>query len=67
MGVGACMEDTTAEARDVWRAGGGRGVRRRGAGERVHAVSPERPQSFRYQRRPVDDCSPERGGMAQDG
>ena len=27
-----------------------------------------RPQSFRHQRRPVvDDCSPGRGGMAQDG
>ena len=24
-------------------------------------------QSFRHQRRPVDDCSPERGGMAQNG
>ena len=23
--------------------------------------------SFRYQRRPLDDCSPGRGGMAQDG
>ena len=28
---------------------------------------PGRPLSFRYQRRPVDDCSPGRGGMAQDG
>ena len=27
---------------------------------------PRRPQSFRYQRRPVDDCSPGRGGMAKD-
>ena len=26
-----------------------------------------RPQSFRHQRRPVDDCSPGRGGMAQNG
>ena len=24
------------------------------------------PQSFRHQRRPVDDCSPGRGGTAQD-
>ena len=28
---------------------------------------PGRPQSFRYQRQPVDNCSPERGGMAQGG
>ena len=26
-----------------------------------------RPQSLRHQRRGVDDCSPGRGGMAQDG
>ena len=30
-------------------------------------VSPGRPQSLRHQHRPVDDCSPGRGGMAQDG
>ena len=30
-------------------------------------VFPGRPQSFRHQHRPVDDCSPGRGGMAQDG
>ena len=30
-------------------------------------VFPGRPQSLRHQRRPVDDCSPGRGGMAQDG
>ena len=30
-------------------------------------VFPGRPQSFRHQRRPVDDCSPGRGGMAQNG
>ena len=40
---------------------------RGGAGRRVDGVSSERAQSFRYQRRPVDNCSPERGGMAQDG
>ena len=34
---------------------------------RVDGVSPGRPQSFRYQHRPVDDCSPGQGGMAQDG
>ena len=28
---------------------------------------PGRPQSFRHQRRPVDNCSPGRGGMAQNG
>ena len=33
----------------------------------VDGVSPERPQSFRYQRRPADDCNPGQGGMAQDG
>ena len=35
--------------------------------KRVDGVFPGRPQSFRHQRRPVDDCSPERGGMAQNG
>ena len=35
-------------------------------GKKVDKVFSGRPQSFRYQRRPVDDCSPERGGMAQD-
>ena len=29
-------------------------------------VFPGRPQSFRHQRRPVNDCSPGRGGIAQD-
>ena len=29
-------------------------------------VSSGRPQSFRYQRRLVNDCSPRREGMAQD-
>ena len=38
-----------------------------GAGKRVDEVFPGRPQSFRHQRRPVDDCSPGRGGMAQNG
>ena len=28
---------------------------------------PGRPQNVRYQRRPVDDRSPGRGGMTQDG
>ena len=46
----------TAEVRDVRRTEGGRGLRG-GAGKIVDWVSSERPQSFRYQRRPVDDCS----------
>ena len=40
-------------ARSVWG----------GAGKRVDGVFPGRPYSFRHQRRPVDDCSPGRGGM----
>ena len=35
--------------------------------KRVDGLFPGRPQSFRYQCRPVDDCSPGQGGMAQDG
>ena len=38
-----------------------------GAGKRVDEVSSGRPQSFRYQRRPVDDCNLGRVGMTQDG
>ena len=39
-----------------------------GAGKRVDImVFPGRPQSFRHQRRPGDDCSPGRGGIAQNG
>ena len=34
---------------------------------RTDVMSSGQPQSFRYQRRSVDDCSPGRGGMAQDG
>ena len=56
----------TAEVHGVWRVGGGRGLRGE-TGKRVDGVFPGRPQSLRYQRQPVDDCSPERGGMAQDG
>ena len=52
--------------RDVRRNGGGRGLCRR-PGKRVDGVFPGRSQSFRHQRRPVDDCSPGRGGKAQDG
>ena len=56
----------TAEVRDVQRIGGGRGLRG-GGGERVDGVFPRRSQSFWHQRRPVDHCSPGRGGMAQNG
>ena len=56
----------TAEVRDVRRNGGGRGLCG-GAGKRVDGVFPGRPQSFRHQRRPADDCSLGRGGMAQNG
>ena len=52
--------------RDVRRIGGVRELCR-GPGKRVEGVFPGRPQSLRNQRRPVDDCSPGRGGMAQDG
>ena len=52
--------------RDVRRTGGVRGLREE-PGKRVDRMSPGPSQSFRYQHRPVDDCSPERGGMAQDG
>ena len=44
---------------------GGRGFG--GPGKRVDGVFTGRSQSFRHQCRPVDDCSPGRGGMAQDG
>ena len=56
----------TAEVRDIRRNGGERGLCGR-PGKRVDLVSPGRRQSFRDQRRPVDDCSPGRGGMAQSG
>ena len=56
----------TAELCD-WRTGGERGLRG-GPGKRLDGMSPGRPQSFRYQRRLVDNCSPaRRGGIAQDG
>ena len=56
----------TVEVRDVRRNGGGRGLCG-GPGKRVDGVFPGRHQSFRHQRRPVDDCSPGRGEMAQNG
>ena len=49
---------------DVRNSGGGL----RGEPEiRVDGMFPGRSQSFRHQHQPVDDCRPERGGMAQDG
>ena len=56
----------SAEVRDVRRNGGGRGLCGRPR-KRVDGVFPGRPQSFRHQRRPVDDCSPGQGGMVQNG
>ena len=38
-----------------------------GPGKRVDGVFPGRPRSFRHQRRPANNCSPGRGGMAQKG
>ena len=55
----------TAEVRDVRRIGGGRGLCV-GPGKIMDGVFPG-PQSFRHQRRPVDDCRPGRGGMVQNG
>ena len=52
--------------RDVQRTGGGRGLRE-GPGQKVHGVFPGRPKIFRYQRRPVNDPGPGRGGMVQGG
>ena len=56
----------TAEVRDVRRIGGGRGLCGE-PGKRVDAVFPGRPHSFRHHRRPVDDGSPGRGEMVQNG
>ena len=66
-GFVARKEDTrlTTEVRDVRRNnGGGRGLCRR-PGKKTYEVFPGRSQSFRHQRRPVDDCSPGRGTMGQ--
>ena len=56
----------TVEVRDIRKVGGGRRLCGE-PGKIVDGVSPRRPQSFRYQQRPVDDCSSGRGGMTQDG
>ena len=56
----------TADMRaDVRRVGRGRGLCGR-PGKIMDGVFPGRPQSFRHQRRPVDDCSPVRGGIVED-
>ena len=61
------MEDAKhPEVRDVRRTVGGRGLCG-GAGKIVERVFPGRSQSFRHQRRPVNDGSPRREGMAQNG
>ena len=67
-GFVARMKDTRLPkcVRDVRRVGGGRGLCG-GAGKRVNGLFLGRLQSFRHQRRAVDDCSPGRGGMTQDG
>ena len=52
--------------RDVRRNGGGRGLCG-GQGKSGDGVSSGRPQSFRHQRRPVDDYSPGREEIAQNG
>ena len=58
----------TAESRDVWRRlDEGRGLREGAGNDEWMRCFLVRRQSFRYQRRPVDDCSPGRGGMTQDG
>ena len=63
-----CTCEPSSRPSDVRRTDGGRGLRR-GEVKKVHdgGVSPGRTQSFRYQRRPVGDCNPGRGGMARDG
>ena len=60
---GAHERYETAEVRDVRGIDGGRGLCVR-LGKRVDGVFPGRPESFRHQRRPVNDCSPGPGGMA---
>ena len=52
--------------RGIREIGEGRGLCG-GPGKRLDGVFSGRCQSFRHQRRQVDDCSPGRGGMAQNG
>ena len=56
----------TAEVRDVWKTGEGRGLRGVSP-ERVGGVFRGRPHSFWYQRRPVEDCNPVQGGTTKYG
>ena len=66
-GFVARMEDTRLPKCVMFgEMGGGCGLCG-GPGKRVDGVFPGRPQSFRPQRRPVDDCSPGRGGMVKNG
>ena len=75
-GGGSCLRNLwrawrirDCQVRDVRRNlnnGGGHGLCG-GPGKRVDGMFLGRSQSFRHQRRPVDDCSPGRGGMAQNG
>ena len=66
-GFVARMEDTRLPKCVMFRElMGGAGLRG-GAEKIVNGVFPGRLQSFRYQRQPVGDSSPERGGIAQDG
>ena len=65
-GFVAGMEDTRLPERVMFgELVGGAGCV--GGRKKMDGVFPGRPQSLRHQRRPVDDCSPGRGGMAQDG
>ena len=63
----ARMEDTRLPKCVMFLGGGGLTVwgARKKSGCCCSGVFLGRPQSFRHQRRPVDDCSPGRGGMAQ--
>ena len=67
-GFVACMEDTRLPKCVMFgELMGGAGCVGGGAGKRVDRMLLGRPQSFRYQRRPVDDCSPGREKMMQGG
>ena len=66
VGFAACMEDTRLP-KCVMFGEVRRGTAVSGAGNRSDGVFRGRPQSFPHQRRPVDDCSPGRGEMVQDG
>ena len=57
----------TAEVGDVRRIGGGRRLREGPGKKSGWDVSGTISQSVRHQRRPVENCSPGRGGIAQDG